>query len=558
MKSHTMSLFLGVMACFCITTVSCKSDSIDDLNRPSEAEETSYFSISVIGAAGLSTRALQTEEGIANESKVNEILLALYNTSTGDVEYQFPLDIHSDGSSTVEGNDLYQTGSTVKQFQTIAKQVKRQNYNLLVVLNPRDAIVTATAEGQNISVFKTAVTLKNVTDLTGALYDNFLMCNWQDLVFADAGTSLFSTEEEALSNPVSVYVERAVSKVMVDGSAGKDKAFSIQGWAVDVVNKKTYWMRQPWMAISNNGTGVTNEAESPNVSERYFNYAKDPNAARDQYDGNAWHSYKAWFAHDGTGVAPDTPNKDFTFIRSASAVWKTPGTSNWIYVPENTMEAVQQYSDVATSIVLKAKYDPEESALGAAIAPDASYFVYYIEESRYIFTAEELEAEYTYQKNNEGKSQTYTDSQVQEFMNNIEQYRALLGEDIGFTVYASISDTSRGLQEDFGFFDSKHINYYRIPIPHFSEMEQPDPLGYGRYGVVRNNVYKLTIDDIYGPGMAEIVPSGSDSGEDPDDPDGPDDPDDPDVPGKDTNWLSFRVRILDWTIRTHGVSAGDE
>lgn len=563
MKIYVMSLFLGIAICLCFITVSCQGNSPDDFDSSSGIGETAYFSVSVTSTTGLSTRALQEETGVANELKINEVLLVLYHPATNKVAYQFPLDITSDGSAVVGGEDLYLQGSTVKRFQSFAREVDRQDYNLLVVANPREAIKTATAEGNDLSLFKAAATVTDVKTLTGNQYDHFLMCNWQDLVLADAATSFFSTEEEALTNPVTVYVERAVSKVMVDGPTGKDNAFSIEGWTLDVINKKTYWMRQPWLALNANGTGATVETESPNVAERYLNYAKDPNAARDQYAANAWHSYDAWLFNGGEGVAPASPNKDFTFISSASASWNTVGTANWLYVTENTMEAAQQYEDVATSIVLKATYHPAESALGAVIGTDTPYFTYYADDTRFLFTAEELEAEYTYQQNNGGETQTYTDVRIQEFMSYIELYRSLLGDDLSFTAYASaISNASCQLQDDFGFFDREHINYYRIAIPHFTPAEQPDPMGYGRYGVVRNNVYKLTVAEIYGPGKAEITPGGTGPGGDPD-PEEPEDPDnpkpvDPEEPEKDTNWLSFEVRILDWTIRTSGVSAGYE
>lgn len=557
--SDLRPLFAGMMVCLCFLTVSCRNNSIDEPygERP-EQGGTAFFSINVCGTAGVSaTRSLETEIGVANESRVNRVLLVLYDVDTGDVEYQFPVSASSDGASAVSGSDIYKSG-TSKEFQTVAKAIVRKDYDLLVVVNPREVIKAATAVGENISRFKTAVTVSDVTKLTGVNYDDFVMCNWQDLVFVDAGTYLFSSEEEALDNPVPVYVERAVGKVLVESPAKKDKTFTLEGWVLDVVNKKTYWMRQPWMALNSNGTGVTNEKESPNPAERYLNYAKDPNAARDQYTGNAWHSYQAWLAHDRTGAAPDSLNKDFAFISSASVSWNTPGVNNWRYVTENTMEASQQYEDVATSVILKAKYHPVESALGATIETTKPYFVFYKGESRYLFTAEELDAEYTYQEKNGGKPQTYTVPQIQEFMNHIGQYRGLLGENTSFTAFATVStQASCNLQNDFSYFDSKHTNYYRIPVPHFSEAEQPDPMGYGRYGVVRNNVYKLTVDDIYGPGKAEIIPKGIDPNN-PDDPDDPDDPEVPEVPQKDMYWLSYHVKILDWTIRESGVSAGDE
>lgn len=79
------------------------------------------------------------------------------------------------------------------------------------------------------------------------------------------------------------------------------------------------------------------------------------------------------------------------------------------------------------------------------------------------------------------------------------------------------------------------VCYYTVLIRHFSNNMVPVLMGYGRYGVVRNNVYQLSINKIIGPGQPVINPPGTD-------------PDD-----EDTSWISADVNIMRWYIRNQNV-----
>ena len=50
------------------------------------------------------------------------------------------------------------------------------------------------------------------------------------------------------------------------------------------------------------------------------------------------------------------------------------------------------------------------------------------------------------------------------------------------------------------------VCYYTVLIRHFSNNMVPVLMGYGRYGVVRNNVYQLSINKIIGPDPPVIPP----------------------------------------------------
>ncbi|WP_295935956.1 Mfa1 family fimbria major subunit [uncultured Alistipes sp.] len=557
MKIKFKSLCVAALACVGMLAASCSNDDVQP-NGPGGGDEgeAAYFSITVRGAAGMGGRATY-DEGKAEEAYVNSIRVVLYSSAHIAAEV-LDFDALHNGSQSFDGADLV-AGSTAKKFTTIGKKVKKQDYQMLVILNPTQVIKDATEKGKTVASFNSAVTVNDVTLLTGGAANNsFVMTNWQGLVNVDKDTYILEKKEDAEAKPVPVNVERAVAKVMVVTPAvaptPTDYEYTVQGWTLDVVNTKTTWMRTPWMSVAG---GVISNTESDVVADRYQNYAKDPNVG-DAANG-VFHSYQAWLAAGSQGTAPAYENTDFIYTTSAtSSTWPAASAANAAtinskYVVENTMEAAHQYRDVTTTVLLKAKFTPLKSALGAAMTASDPYYAFYTSSMRYVFLASELEAEYQWQQANatvENPTSTqYQDPQIQVFMEAIATYRGKVGE--AFDTYAA-SATSAELQYDFAFFDADQVNYYRIPIRHYEDTEQPNVMQYGRFGVVRNNIYLLTVNDINGPGAVTVKPWPSTP---PVDPPGPEEPEGPDE--DEEGWISAEIQILDWVVRSHGINAGE-
>lgn len=117
-----------------------------------------------------------------------------------------------------------------------------------------------------------------------------------------------------------------------------------------------------------------------------------------------------------------------------------------------------------------------------------------------------------------------------------------------------------------GFFENG-ISYYQALIKHFGDVETPwsssahagnpndvfhiyddnDGASYlGRYGVVRNNWYKIVVDGIRQIGSPVVPPVPGKDPLDPHDPDTPDDTVD--------NYLKVKVNIMPWAIRKQAVT----
>lgn len=83
------------------------------------------------------------------------------------------------------------------------------------------------------------------------------------------------------------------------------------------------------------------------------------------------------------------------------------------------------------------------------------------------------------------------------------------------------------------------VCYYQTNlIRHFNDTQSSVAMGYGRYGVVRNNIYKINITKIEHPGEPTVE-------NDKDNP-GNDDPD--------KAYISFEVTVNPWIVRTQDIA----
>ena len=108
----------------------------------------------------------------------------------------------------------------------------------------------------------------------------------------------------------------------------------------------------------------------------------------------------------------------------------------------------------------------------------------------------------------------------------------------GKTYYTAVirhfEDTEHGLTQGWGLEADKYTDLVGKVEP-FSTVADLDKYLLGRFGVVRNNWYEVTVNTISGPGV-------------PEDPEP--DPDDPDDNPKD-QYIKCSINILSWAKRSH-------
>lgn len=174
---------------------------------------------------------------------------------------------------------------------------------------------------------------------------------------ADVTDNIYTTEAEAKSKPAAqIYVERAVAKVTVQSKDGELEAnndkpaskisYKLNSWVVDNTNKKSYIVRQydeAWNSIN------SDKATSADSKYRFvWNTAVNPNATDKLY--------RTTFAQDpeyNTTTAATNYNQ---MASNTSMTMSTDfGDGHPQYCNENTFKVTAQNQDQTTRVVLGVK-----------------------------------------------------------------------------------------------------------------------------------------------------------------------------------------------------------
>lgn len=472
MKLKYLLYTLSIICIMATLNVSCMEEVTKGDDLPAPTGE-SYVSMGLdMGDISALTRA-GNENGTADELKIHSLRVVLYDgtdqqPSTCKVEYVFDLDVKSptswssvnDLQGWLSGEDLeVQTRVTNFQFSIVPKRVAEKAYKMLVLVNGQGVSVTETGKsiynvtrkGCYLYQLNEAITAE-VNPLTGVVKGGtgIFMSNHQGLVNISK-TLLSKTANEAKENPIVASVDRLVAKVTIKHSAGfvapKGINVSSATWGLAITNKKTYWMR-----------GMTDgETKQDGMSNLY---AKDPNYDSPSITNMDDHFNKLIFTEGNGSVkfAPSFANNSF---------------GSYEYTLENTTAAVsasdnKQYMPQTTHVVVGYKYTPDN------LSQNESYFIF--------------------------NNKIISVSNMTNYASGVSIPASLKGLD---TAISSTNQTQYPLNgSSTQYFETNGIRfcpqgqiYYTFPIRHFNKQE--GSLGY--YGVVRNNIYEISINSLTTP-----------------------------------------------------------
>lgn len=519
MKTTLKRLMFGMMLGAGVLMSACSDDvnhaSPGENNGPeiTEPTEKAFMALNLTTGQFAKTRMIavppyETETGEAEEGRVSQIRMVLYELNTNRVKYMWDLDATTTGAGNVfQGNDVSNLQmATNSRFVSKAKPVDKQDYKLLILVNPQEKLKAITMEGSPMEALYEPVEKPDGIALTDwiAQSNKFHMANHQDLIYVDKNDLKF-TETEAEQHPFYVSVERGVAKILVRGNPvvlREGHRVENLTWDVDVTNKRMYWLRKPTHQAGY-GNGAVN-MEHANTFY-YEKYAEDPNFE--------------WFSHWNN---PDTDlTQEFDYLTGTPELTRQFDT-DFAYVLENTMSAEEQRHDVTTRVLIRATYIPSgliiENRSGGT-----SFYTF----KNYIIRMYDM--------------QQYANAVQIGDLNRIPQELQQLGlaEALDHTI---MEMGLPALQAPDASFASNGIHYYYqgicyypVLIRHFDNYLAPTLMEYGRYGVVRNNVYRLNINSITGPGYPVIDIPGTD-------------------PDDDTTMLSADIDILEWQIRNQDVN----
>lgn len=388
---------------------------------------------------------------------------------------------------------------------------------------------------------------------------------------------IYRTKEEAQSKAATtIHVERGLAKVTVGKNSTSTKDYfaedganatgtkytsdkvQITKWALDVTNTKSF----PVHVTSGLKDGTTSEGETvPAYAEIWSNTAATPGtgttAATSRFVSQlATGAFKRvyWGIDPNYSTEYTTPEEckgAFNILGNAKI---TGDVAKPQYCLENTFDIDHMKQGQTTRVVFKAKYTPKDFA-------DNETF-YKIGNNTDIWNKTNLEKQIK-AKAQEVLSETDADKvtvKLDATENDIAGTAGtkILKEENVLHDGAKVSPTEiNSINEKLGLKAAEGTDpivgiatyasgesYYIARIKHFGDELTPWVAGnenyggknlnwLGRYGVLRNNWYDLTVNSISGPGYPD-VPEVK-----------PDTPDD-----EDTKYISVSVKILDWAKRS--------
>lgn len=589
-----MKLKSYVFAALALSIMSgCSEDEITNNGTDGNvvsSDDKAYVSVKItLPTSSSVTRTVKEpnyDNGTKNEWEVNDVTLLFFAQGDATTEDDYVLrNVAStlDGINTVEDGLTFPEGAwdnvndngdevTVISAQTnvigVAEDVTRV-VALINISSEAGIAKTDLTAGKTFGEINKALSLEvaNVTGNNGFLMTSSPQLNSKEPAKAFNLTTCTpqATEELAKKNVTTVSVERIVSKVellesettlpdvvssidnlqKLPGSGwyklkngnSYQMAYKveeslhhagdiivIEGWTLDVTNKKSFPFRKVDVATWSQGNSTVWDLISAN--NRMF-FAVDPN-----YDGNGYTTES-----DFNTI---TTNTSFSANLSPASIASTPISTEVKRYPqyclENTFNIDNQKKDQTTRLVIKAKYYPNTTNSSEA---DGTWYALNKKTAHYSLA--DLTTEIIKIANTESIfSEKTADITLSSGANcNVEKVV------INGIPYESNSDVVEQLNARLEIVRYQEgICYYPIRIRHFSDAEvytSGDAFAFvngeytnkelGRYGVVRNNSYRVQIKKISKPGDPEIPPT-------------PDEPDD------DENlYITCNIQILAWALR---------
>lgn len=570
-------LFSAVLAGLMLGSCS-SSDDLAGGNTPASQDGNGYvaFTINLPSQSGSSSRANDDfNDGMAKEYSVHDATLILFNGSDTEGKSSF-VEAHTLSTAPWKNVGTSTDNITTQSTKIVQKVTKSiTNAKALVILNNNGTLnvgddgsltVNGTKFEGTYSEFltKTEATQNKTLTKDGFYMANAPLANGQGGSVDPTGTTvttltdltnkIYDTEAEAkLGTPAEVYVERGVVKVTLNkgevakadnGTTGKVD-FDISGWAIDNTNPTTYLVRSTkgftdWM-------GYANEKCTTNPY-RFVGHTEIASGL-----------YRTYFAKD---MNYDTEVPANYLKRVTDADFKdTYGAENPQYCFENTFDVKHQNENQTTLVAIKAKLN---SGVDFYIVSGDQTTLYTKTQLEKLIKNQFLSVEEGWVKDN-AKNETTSigeDDLTLTFDNDAA----------GVINLTSVTVNSEKLKDPSATLPATYLedvkaavgsivcykngtSYYTVRIKHFGDDLTPWTNGelgvkpgsvypdgtktaennwLGRYGVLRNNWYDITVQDVKGLGSATV----------------------PELTGTTDDelesYIAVRINVLSWAKRTQG------
>ena len=538
-----------------MTVMSCSSS--DDLNGGgADANDKSYLAIRInnVGSVAGSRAADDYADGTADENHIESVRFYFFN---------------SDGTPYMLKNNGQSTGKNWLEKSSDLNTTDKQNPNVSMISNPllviegntgaSPAAMIAVINPNSLDGDKLGNGAKTLDDVKrSSIYStfyatgnkNFVMSN---SVYAANGVEkctsvvtghVAATADDAKKKPVELYVERVVAKVQptidatykatdgrkwieIDGKdaikegtyATNDIYAVVDGWGVADENGKAELVKQVKTTWNDTNLGI-NVWTSPDY-HRCFWTSSVAFAAGTEANAPVNHSYNDYAARKLTACAYTLPNAPTSVDTDpyASTLTKMVLAAHLVYKDGTVYKNAeicqyrgQQYLHI----------DDLKKQVANNFAD------YYIKKGETRTKLQASDIEFT------TKADGIKDYQVVATLRTLaadESLQKKMGTTEEASSYTDVTkDALQTLMNDNPAQIRKDGKaYYFIPIRHLGT----DPTKVGYYGIVRNHVYSINIQNMYGFGTPVYDPTKVI---------------DPTIPSNDATYLTARINVLSWRV----------
>ena len=568
------------------------SDNLEDTGAgnaggttPATGEGYVKVAINMPTTSGASTRTEANDQftnGIADEYAVGQDNWIVFFSGTSESEATIVgwSQLTSLGFSDVNADPSNITTTS----EAVVEKVPLNTKYALVILNANGLLTQeTTGEGEqatstlkinntaatNLASFTTALENQQLSNYIKGSKNYFLMSN-APIAKVGGGDSNLSTgqavttlvevkvydDEQAAQNAPSnqIYVERAVAKVTIantfpktisveDNNPLKGSAIALQAWTLDNTNKSVKMVRDvtgwnSWVSIKN-----TTANKSDN---RFFGKESDPYRVYWAIDGN----YQTTESDDLTSIIAGTTSTDGwnTTVVDASS---NPTAA---YCFENTFATTTDNNgelddaSKATRVLFKVKVTPNITEDGTPVetgetaAEDFILFgnttAVYTKETfvNYLkaYVLKDVETITINPSIDEGKEYTTVESLYSTDGENVPLFTAGVTSTNAQTVLDALGGNIRFYDDGIMFFHAATIKHFGEGYTALKEGALGSNESYlGRYGVVRNNWYELSVNSV-GIGSPVI-------------------PDDDEKLDEEEAYINCQINVLSWAKRSQSV-----
>ena len=557
------------MAVMATALVACSSN--DDLasnghegNQTGEAYAS--FRINLPTTSGTRVAGDPTfDGGDKNEYAVKDAALLLFQKEGSDFKFKEVVDLGNmePWTASKPGGGITTTAKLTAKITTAEVGANKGYYALIVLNNNSETApkITYPAVGQTYADWSQKEANATANYLK---YDNgFFMANAPKYVAGAPETlveikNIYASKQQAEnSTATTVYVERGLAKVslastsakhvdITDGNYAGDMV-DIEGWTLDVTNTKTYPVHvTEGLWADTWKTTATTDATNGATMDRFHDTKLTSEFPRVYWGLDP--NYSTNFA--------SVADCEGEFTMATKANFKTGDEAKKAqYCLENTFDIDHMVQGQTTRVLFSAKYTPNGFTAGETF--------YKMGNSSQLWNADKVEAQIkakamevlgeadaskvTVTLAAEGNDMTKSGVRLVAAANITYGTTALttkqvdeINAKLGFKK-ATTTDAAVGLST----YESG-VSYYVARVKHFNELTPWAPGNdtyagnnanwLGRYGVLRNNWYKLSVSSVSGPGYPDVPKVN------------PTDPDD-----VNDQYINVEVKILDWAKRSQSI-----